>query len=429
MKSLPTVFLVVVLAISLGLPVLVVSSGVFFPMSGGDFAYLAGKYFGLSAFLILTFQYLWTAKFRFMERIRSYDGRVAVHRTLGFLGILVLGLHPILILGTYAAWSYPLEVTVPMGLGFVALVFLLLIAGSTFLGRIWRIRYENWKKLHWFTFPVLTMAFFHSLRLGSDLYGPYVVVWFIIWGLHLAMLLGKIIHKIRTWARTLKVVRVEHHGPSTTTLVLEKPRGRVLPGQFSFISLRRNDRWQSWHPFSLTSHPREDNLSVTIKGLGDFTNGVSETKAGDPVKVDQGYGAFSPLVFPDTRYVMIAGGVGITPVYGILKELKDRDSPPEVVLIYCAHHDSDFLFKDEMDGWFDAIPQWKAHYVCSSQPDWEGPKGRLTPELAQQLLEDNYVGTYFLCGPVAMVAAMVEWLRSKGVPKRRIRREQFVFLP
>lgn len=48
-----------------------------------------------------------------LERLMSFDHRVSVHRTLGFLGILTVSLHPILILGTYAAEQIPLVVTSP----------------------------------------------------------------------------------------------------------------------------------------------------------------------------------------------------------------------------------------------------------------------------------------------------------------------------
>ena len=421
--------LVVVLGISVGLPAWVVSPGVFFPMSVADLLYLGGRYFALMAFLMLTFQYLWTAKIRFLERLRSYDGRVAAHRTLGFLGILVLGLHPILVLAAYDLIGMPLELDLPTVLGFGALVLLLVIAGSTFLGRIWRIRYESWKRLHWLTFPVLTLAFFHSLFLGSDIYAAARVVWFVIWGLHLTILLGKAVHKARVWLRTHRVVSVKPEVAGVTTLVMEKPEGRYLSGQFAFISLKLDKRWEAWHPFSLTSHEEEPCLSVSIKALGDFSGRIGEVRPGDRVKIDAAYGAFSPRLLPAGRYVMVAGGVGITPIYGALKELARRDPCPEVLLIYSAHHESDFLFRAELEQWFGERATWKLHLVCTSQPDWQGERGRITPDMVRRLCDGNLDGAFFLCGPLAMVDSVVRYLRAQGVSLSRIKREQFVFLP
>ena len=281
----PVIILIAVLVVSLGLPLLGVKDSLYFLMDetilmgGTDFLYLLGRYVGLAAFLILFFQYLWTAKLRILESLIPYDRRVAMHRSLGFLGILTLCLHPILILGTYVVMGLPLTLDLPTAFGFLALLLLLLIAGSTFLGRIWRVRYESWKKLHWFTFPVLTLAFAHSLSLGSDMYGAFRIVWFVVWALHLLILVGKFTHKIRVWAATSRIASVRQEAPNVTTLAFDKPAGRYRGGQFAFVSLKLDGKWNSFHPFSITSHPNEEHLNVTVKGMGDFTNRISEVKA------------------------------------------------------------------------------------------------------------------------------------------------------
>jgi magnesium-transporting ATPase (P-type) len=61
---------------------------------------------------------------------------------------------------------------------------------------------------------------------------------------------------------------------------------------------------------------------MTIKALGDFTNRISEIKPQQTVKLDAAYGGFTASVVKDKRYVMIAGGVGITPIYSICKEVR-----------------------------------------------------------------------------------------------------------
>ncbi len=430
MSRLPLVFLIGVIIISVIVPVLVLSQGIFFPMEVADLMPAAGKLLGLIGFFVLSFQYLWTAKLKVFERLRSYDSRVAVHRTLGFLAILIITLHPVLILAGYAAWGMGLSITMPIASGFLALILLLLIAGSTFLSRIWGVHYDVWKRLHWLTFPVLTLVFLHSVILGGDIYGAARYLWFALWGLHLLILLSKAVHKVRAWSRTNRVLTVSTPVPGITSLTLERPKGNYLPGQFVFISLKTGGRWRTWHPFSLTSNPSEDTLAMTIKGLGDFSNRVSDVEPGDPIKIDAAYGAFSSQIHTDSRYVLIAGGVGITPIYGILKDLKERSgASPEVILLYCVHHESDILFRDDLDRWFAEKPNWRLFYICSSQPDWKGEKGRLTPEKALSLVGGSLEGTFFLCGPTAMVSSMVAFLRLRGVPKRKIRREQFVFLP
>ena len=289
------------------------------------------------------------------------------------------------------------SVTAPIALGFLALILLLSIAGSTFLSRIWGVHYDVWKRLHWFAFPVLTLVFIHSVILGGDIYGLVRYVWFVLWALHLLILLLKIYHKAKSWLRTHRILSVATPAPGVT---------------------------------SLTSHPSEDKLTMAIKGLGDFSNSVSKAAPGDPVKIDAAYGAFSSRIRVDSRYVFIAGGVGVTPIYSILKDLKEQNGDsPEVILIYCVHHETEILFRDDLESWFKERPNWRLIYICSSQPDWKGENGRLTPEKAYSLIGESLEGTFFLCGPTALISSLVKFLRQHGVPKRKIKREPFVFLP
>ncbi|MBT3275297.1 MAG: hypothetical protein HN368_19235 [Spirochaetales bacterium] len=425
----PLISLIFVVTASLGGPVLILGGSTQFPMTLPDLVYLLGKYFALASFLILTFQYVWTAKFKFLEKLRSYDSRVAVHRTLGTLGILGVTLHPILILVFYATQGVPLIIDLPMAAGFSGLVILLFIIGSTFLGRIWNIRYETWKRLHWLTFPVLTLAFYHSIQLGSDIYGPLRTTWFILWGFHLLVVLGKIFHKLSVWRKTSRIVSAVSDTPGTLTVVAEKLKQRYQPGQFAFISLKLTKKWEAWHPFSLTSHHSDEHISMTIKKLGDFSSAAAAIKPGDRIKTDIGYGAFTLPVPGDNRYTFIAAGVGITPIYALLKDLAQKPDSPEVILIYCVHSESDILFRDELTRWFSERPAWSLHIACTSQPDWPGEQGRINDVMVDKICGPLYPGSYFLCGPAMMVKSIGRYLRIKGVSRRQIKREKFVFLP
>ncbi len=406
-----------------------VSESITAQMDLASYFHVVGRFLGLFAYLIFAMQYVWTAKVKVIERLLPYDRRVAIHRTFGFLGITAVTLHPILVLGALAAWGVGLSLSLPILLGAMAFLLLLLVGASTFLSRIWGVRYEVWKRIHWITFAVLTLAFAHSMQIGGDVHGLFRVFWIALYGLHVLILLSKFTHKIVSWSRHYRISAVDESGPNVRTLHFDTPRRSHHPGQFTFVSLHIDGRWSQWHPFSITSTGTEDSLTVAIKAVGDFTGSIGQVKPGDPAKVDSGYGGFSPVFALDSRYVMIAGGIGIAPIYGILKHLRQLESPPEVVLLYTVHHESDIIFRDELDQWFDELPDWKQTYVVTSQPDWTGETGRLTPDRAIQLCNNSTAGTFFLCGPSPMVRGITRHLRSLGVPSRRIRRELFEFLP
>jgi ferredoxin-NADP reductase len=120
----------------------------------------------------------------------------------------------------------------------------------------------------------------------------------------------------------------------------------------------------------------------------------------------------------------------MAPLHGILEELAGRPHPPRITLVYSVHHESELLFRTEIDEWFNRIEGWRKVYVVTAQPEWQGERGRVTAErLAQWCGEDLDRAIFYLCGPVGMLWAVRRGLRGRGVPRRRIRSEQFVFLP
>lgn len=423
------VLLAVYALLALGLPPVFLSRTVSFPLKLPGFLYALGRYFALTAFMVFFFQYIWTARIRFFERIMSYDRRVVVHRTLGFLGVLMVSLHPILILLFYATREIPFVITFPIALGLAALVALFVVAGAVFLGRLWGARYETWKHIHWTAFSVVTLAFFHSLLMGSDIFGYVRYLWFVLWGLHLGVLILKLTHRADQWFNVYEVREVNREGPGITTLKMDKPGVPYRAGQFGFLSARLNGRWEMFHPFSMTSLRSDQYLSLTIKSVGDFTDQVDDIKPGDQVKLDVGYGGFSPDFVPDDRYVMIAGGVGMTPLYAICRDLHQREEPPQVVLLYTVHNENEILFRKDLDEWFTSTTGWKHEYIMTAQSDWEGEQGRLTPEKVSKLLQGDLSGTFFLCGPLGLIRSVRSFLLDQDVPVKKIRKEEFVFLP
>ncbi len=409
-------------------PLFIIKDNITFPMSSKEVIYNLGKYFAFLAYFIFFLQYIWTAKIKTIEHIFPFDTRVAIHRSMGFIGLITVSLHPIMVLLFYANIGVKIIVTPYLGLGFLAFFLVLIIGLSTFLGKMLSVKYETWKAIHWITFFILTLAFIHSLFLGTDLRSIHRVIWICLWGIHILIVVVKLLHNLIIRSRTYIIEEVVVENPTVTTIKLHCSK-TFKPGQFAFVSIFLDGKWQSWHPFSISSRPESDLLTFTIKKLGDMTERIPEIKKGDKIKVDLSYGGFSNKFYPDNKYVFIAGGVGITPIYSMISSLSKERNRPDITLLYSVHNEDEILFKEDLEEMFSENHHWHIKYIMSSQKDWNGPQGHITPINLLYLCNYDITGTFFLCGPITMVNNIKRHLKSQGKKAIEVRTEQFSFIP
>src|SRR5205823_3432242 len=95
-------------------------------------------------------------------------------------------------------------------------------------------------------------------------------------------------------------------------------------GQFFLWRFITRDRWWQAHPFSLSAAPDGQALRITVKALGDFTARLREIHPGTPVFAEGPYGTFTAARRRQPRAVLIAGGIGITPLRALLETLPAR---------------------------------------------------------------------------------------------------------
>ncbi|KAL1919703.1 uncharacterized protein VTP21DRAFT_1634 [Calcarisporiella thermophila] len=124
-------------------------------------------------------------------------------------------------------------------------------------------------------------------------------------------------------------------------LRIKKPNLRFRPGQYIFLNMPAISRWQ-WHPFTITSSPDEEYLSVHMRLVGDWTRAVGELLGyGTPsflagsercilshsdgilpeLLIDGPFGAPAEDVFSNEIVVLIGAGIGVTPFASILKHI------------------------------------------------------------------------------------------------------------
>jgi ferredoxin-NADP reductase/DMSO/TMAO reductase YedYZ heme-binding membrane subunit len=292
-----------------------------------------------------------------------------------------------------------------------------------------RLSYETWYYAHLYTYLAIALAFSHQFADGPSFTASFAarVVWsamyltvaaLIVWYRFLTPLLMAARHR-------LTVVNVRPEAPGIVSVYItgrDLQRLGAEPGQFfRWRFLTRQLAWQS-HPYSLSAMVRPDLMRITVKARGDHSHSMAGLRPGTRVIAEGPYGAFTPSL-SGRRVLLIAGGVGITPIRALFAALSTQ-MPDAITLLYRASHPRDVVFSRELNAI--ATDQGASvHYVI-------GSRKRLGYDpLAARELQNRIPGLHryeaYVCGPTGMTEAAIASLRDAGIPRHRIHHESFDF--
>jgi ferredoxin-NADP reductase len=151
-----------------------------------------------------------------------------------------------------------------------------------------------------------------------------------------------------------------------------------------------------------------------------------EAVVGDTLNVDGGQGDVYYARGMGDSLVLLAGGIGITPLVSIVRTVRDSHPDVEATLVYSAHSPSELVFREALEAMAVEHDNIRCFFTVTG-PDaegWTGRRGRIDREL---LLEAGAKkgSLFFLSGPAPMAEVMKEILRGLGVPEESIRYEQW----
>jgi len=244
----------------------------------------------------------------------------------------------------------------------------------------------------------------------------------------------------RFWSGELRVAAIFDETPDVRTFRLMHPDGQPLPfehapGQYLNVALMVDGKRVN-RSYTIASSPtRSHACEITVKRSGSGYGSVhlhQRIGVGSTLKVSAPAGRF---VFTGTeaeRVVLIAGGVGITPLMAIIRYLTDRCWPGQIYLVYAARGRADLIFAEELAYLQRRFANLHVCQTLSREPapaegsDWTGRRGPITAGLLTSFVPDLTRGPVYLCGPDAMMMAMRETLRGLGLPEGALKTEAFV---
>jgi ferredoxin-NADP reductase len=144
------------------------------------------------------------------------------------------------------------------------------------------------------------------------------------------------------------------------------------------------------------------------------------------VWIDGPYGVFTADQKQGPGYVLIAGGVGITPFYSMCLTFAERGDSRPVFLFYGGGTSESLTFKDELDSIQNRMNLKVVYVLTKPGPGWTGETGYITADLLKRHLPNQLQRMqYFVCGPTPMMNAIEKTLPEIGVPEDRIHTERF----
>jgi len=207
---------------------------------------------------------------------------------------------------------------------------------------------------------------------------------------------------------------------NTFELIIDKPQGfNYLPGQYAILSIN-NPKFTKLdiphRPLSLVSHPDETMLRFAMRtSNSSFKRSCLAMNTGDKFTV---YGPMGNFTIQNTKrpIVFLIGGIGITPVIPLLKELQKNKFNKKVLLFYTNRNEKKAAYHDYLEK-FD----WD-NFIY--HPIFTSVSGRLNEEKLSVLSDMNQYD-YYIVGTSVFLQSMLDILKKKDVDTNQIYFDDF----
>lgn len=230
----------------------------------------------------------------------------------------------------------------------------------------------------------------------------------------------------RPTAFRARVVSSRPLTPTTHAITVEKPGSfSFLPTQFTFLQLL-TEAGVDARPMSLASAPTREHLEYAVR-LSDssFKRAFAELEPGNDVAV---FGPIGNFVLDEKHpAVLIAGGIGVTPLKGMAEYAADVELPTPIRLVYSSRDETEIAYRDELSALERRNPHFRVLHTLTRDYDagWPGSTGRISRALLEQASSDLEYPIYYISGTTGMVVGTLRLLREMGTPGDSIEVEAF----
>ncbi|MFY9579193.1 MAG: ferredoxin reductase family protein [Gaiellaceae bacterium] len=405
-------------------------------LTTGELLTSLGRITGLLASFSALLQVLLLARLPWAERLVGFDRLTVWHRWNGHACLDLVLAHVVLTVWGYALMdkvSLPKEVSTMLGGGVYPGMITATIGTGLLIAVVFtsvvivrrRLRYETWYAVHLAAYAGIALAWFHQIPTGNELVLDRVAAdyWRALYLVTLALLVAfRVIAPIvRALRHRLRVAEVVAEGAGVVSLRItgrRLDRLNAQAGQFFLWRFLSRSTWWASHPFSLSEAPDGRSLRITVKALGDFSSRIREIRPGTRVVAEGPFGVFTEAARRREKVVLIAGGIGITPIRALMEDMSG-----DVIVVYRVVGEADLIFREELE----QLAHERGIALMLVVGDHATPEGSglLSPDHLRELVPDIAERQVYVCGPPAMTEVLERNVRRADVPARFIHTEKF----
>ena len=428
------VITLLILAGAASIPFFFESSSILYKFGLDRILLSAGQVVGIVAGFLLLVQIILSARLKCLDRVFGLNNLFKFHRLNAIVIACLILIHPILIFMPEDRITIPFEWRYwPEFVG----LFLLLMIIATVISSHWRARlklaFHRWWPIHRTAAILIIAALGVHVLSVSDTFEQKLPKMLAIGAMGLCGLLFIWIRtrRLRNQRKTFRVSAVEHAGENAVRLKIVSKTKNIpayIPGQFSFITVISPRVLEEEHPFTIASSPTEAScLEFVVRTTGDWTRQLNNLRPGDKVAIQGPFGLFSHLrLAAEKEIIMIAGGIGITPMLSMLRYMADHKDPRKITLIWSNKTRKHIIYPHAFQNLEAQLNGLRILHVLTRDSEFNGEKGRLEHSILKRLTSDcSNSAAVFVCGPDQMMKVVCNSLTYLGFPKRMIFMERF----
>jgi len=393
-----------------------------------------GQLFGLLGMAMFSLVIIISARPVFLDHFFSgLNNLYKYHHALGALSFIFLLAHPLslafsyLMLNAQSAILFltPSRLESAKDYGVAALLTLMIFLLITFLARI---RYQYLKFFHKLLGVAYGFGTLHLFFISSDVSRNTTLRIYMLTLIAVALsayCYKSLLHKFLGKKYDYVVKQIEMLPGQIVQIALSPlgPAMDYMAGQFIFINFFDSALPTETHPFSLASSPKESEIRLAAKVSGDYTNRLFNLKTGTRAKIEGPFGVFNYSETKNKNQIWIAGGSGIAPFLGMLRDLASGGHGGyHLEIYYCVSARDEFISLESLITAASKLNQIRLIPYCSDE------QGRISVSKIAELSGGINNKDVYLCGPLPMMKNLIKQFNDLKFPANNLHSEEFKLL-